>query len=284
MSENKNLPFAVNREGRKQRRENNKRSVCSYAGQCDEETEPQNGEAITTENTEKRQILVEMAQSFLNTIDFYKADYGGSKPHDEAVKEALQMNEWRRGYIESLEPEKVEWGHFSAIAEHNPDDSFKLWARIREVAADELESGRRSGKVLGINREPYELAQFFAVRDSFADQWQPTGGIESALIDMMAVAFSLQMYWSTVAHQRALKIHNDQKKDLGKYENKGWKSPYQYEAEATEQAHRLADGYNRQFLRVLRQLRDLRRYSPVVIQNNGGQVNVGNQQVNVNKS
>jgi hypothetical protein len=44
--------------------------------------------------------------------------------------------------------------------------------------------------------------------------------------------------------------------------------------------------YNRQFLRVLRQLRDLRRYSPVEIQNNGGQVNVaanGNaQQVSVN--
>ena len=50
-----------------------------------------------------------------------------------------------------------------------------------------------------------------------------------------------------------------------------------------DQAYRLADGYNRQFLRVLRQMRDLRRYSPVVIQNNGGQVNVGAQQVNVSK-
>jgi hypothetical protein len=47
-----------------------------------------------------------------------------------------------------------------------------------------------------------------------------------------------------------------------------------------DQAHRLADGYNRQFLRVLRQLRDLRRYAPVVIQN-AQQVNVGNQQLNV---
>jgi len=43
------------------------------------------------------------------------------------------------------------------------------------------------------------------------------------------------------------------------------------------QAHRLADGYNREFLRVLRQLRDLRRYTPVVIQN-AQQVNVGSQQ------
>ena len=41
-----------------------------------------------------------------------------------------------------------------------------------------------------------------------------------------------------------------------------------------DQAHRLADGYNRQFLRVLRQLRDLRRYASVVIQN-AQQANVG---------
>ncbi len=103
------------------------------------------------------------------------------------------------------------------------------------------------------------------------------------MIDMMTIAFSLQMYWSTIAHQRAIQIHNSQEKDLRLQENKGWKSPYQYEANAVDQAHRLADGYNRQFLRVLRQLRDLRRYAPVIIQNNGGQVNVGAQQVNVKR-
>ncbi len=104
------------------------------------------------------------------------------------------------------------------------------------------------------------------------------------MIDMMTIAFSLQMYWSTVAHQRAIQTHDNQEKDLSRYENKGWKSPYQYEAGAIEQAHKLADSYNRQFLRVLRQLRDLRRYAPVIIQNNGGQVNVGAQQINVQKS
>ena len=91
-------------------------------------------------------------------------------------------------------------------------------------------------------------------------------------------------HWSAVAHQRAMHVHDEQKKDLGRFETRGWKSPHQHVGDAIDQAHRLADGYNRQFLRVLRQLRDLRRYSPVVIQNNGGQVNVaanGGQQVNV---
>jgi hypothetical protein len=91
------------------------------------------------------------------------------------------------------------------------------------------------------------------------------------------------MYWSTIAHERALHDHDEQLKDVHRFETKGWRSTYQCAADAVEQAYRLADGYNRQFLRVLRQMRDLRRYSPVVIQNNGGQVNVGAQQVNVAK-
>jgi hypothetical protein len=75
------------------------------------------------------------------------------------------------------------------------------------------------------------------------------------------------MYWSTIAHQRAIGIHDEQREKLKRFESSGWKSPYQSEADAIEQAHRLADGYNRQSLRVLRQLRDLRRYAPVVIKN-----------------
>jgi hypothetical protein len=100
------------------------------------------------------------------------------------------------------------------------------------------------------------------------------------MIEMLTVSYSLQMYWSTLAHERAISTHDRQRDQVQRYELNGWKSPYQSEADAVDQAHRLADGYNRQFLRVLRQLRDLRRYAPVVIQN-AQQVNVGNQQVNV---
>ena len=282
----KKKPFAIDREQRKQRRRTHQRSVCSYgeskegSGELDFPAET----GVTTEQAEIRQIAVEMTQAFVGTVEFYKSEWGGSKPHDEAVKQALQHNEWRREYIEKLEPEKVSWGHITAVAQADVEDGFALWARVREAAADELEAGRRAAKLLGIHREPFELAQFLAIRDAFADQWQPNGGIESAMVDMLAVAYSLQMYWSTIAHQRILKVHNDQQKEVDRYENNGWKSPYQYEANALEQAHRLADSYNRQFLRVLRQLRDLRRYSPVVIQNNGGQVNVGTQQVNVQEA
>ncbi len=85
---------------------------------------------------------------------------------------------------------------------------------MRQAADDELESGKRGAEVAGHNADPYERARYLAIRDSFVDQWQPQGGIESAMIEMLAVAYSLQMYWSTIAHERAIRSHDDQRELL----------------------------------------------------------------------
>jgi hypothetical protein len=50
--------------------------------------------------------------------------------------------------------------------------------------------------------------------------------------------------------------------------------------EAIDQAAAMVDRFNRLFLRTLRQIRDLRRYSPSLVINNPSQVNIANQQVN----
>lgn len=237
----------------------------------------------TIADAEERQVLTTAAKSFIATIDFYKSEVGGSKSHYDALVETLKCHEWRRTYVEGLAVEEVNWDHLEAVAEVSTDDCLKLWSRVREAADDELQSGKRGAKVAGENSTPYSLAQYLTIRDSFADQWQPRGGLESAMIEMLAVSYSLQMYWSSIAHDRAIRNHDAQRDQVKRFESSGWKSPYQSEADAIEQAQRLADGYNRQFLRVLRQLRDLRRYAPVVIQN-AQQVNVGNQQLNVSGS
>ena len=83
--------------------------------------------------------------------------------------------------------------------------------------------------------------------------------------------------------ERATNIVDEQRERLDSMKSSGWRAPFQSTADAIDQANRLADGYNRQFMRTLRQMRDLRRYAPPVIVNNGGQVNVAGQQVNVNK-
>ncbi len=50
------------------------------------------------------------------------------------------------------------------------------------------------------------------------------------MIDMLTMSFSLQMYWSRIAHDRALRVHDEQRKQLKRFESSGWKSPYQSEA------------------------------------------------------
>lgn len=252
----------------------------------------ESGESLTVES--KRELSPEMAEvegvvatlgrAFRNTVNFYKAEYGGGMSHADAVKATEEMEEWRRKWAAEKPARELDWGEISALAEVSLGDGLAAWVRLKEAAENDLASGYRASQVLGGYPDAWTLAQFLAIRDSFCDEWQPRGGIESAMIDMLAVAFSLQMYWASIAHERATRRYDEQKEAVSRFEVGGWKSPFQSEADAVDQAHRLADGYNRQFLRVLRQLRDLRRYTPPVIVNNGGQVNVaasGGQQVNV---
>jgi hypothetical protein len=277
----KRKPFEVDRTARAARRSKLRTVKQVNIQERNREKITQRQEYKTSEDdAETRQVLAEAAQSFIETIEFYKKDFGDPMSHDEAVRETLRIYAGRRQRVAGLQPRDVTWGQIAALAEVNPDDALTLWQRVRQAADDELESGKRGAEVAAHNANPYERARYLAIRDAFADQWQPQGGIESAMIEMLAQAYSLQMYWSTVAHGRTIGIYDDQRESLKRYASSGWKSPYQSEADAIEQAHSLADAYNRQFLRVLRQLRDLRRYAPVIIQN-AAQVNVGSQQLNV---
>jgi hypothetical protein len=285
--------YEVDRDQRKARRRTSRTKERTSAIRGVEEGTPTYGQtfkveetvATTDERAELREIARSAARSFAATIDFYKRDYGGSLTHVQALGQTIAMQEKQREWVHGKDVKKVDWTDLAAVAAENLEEALTVWLQIREAAEDELESGGRAASV-ALAVGPYERAQFLAIRDSFADQWQPQGGIESAMIDMMAVAFSLQMYWSEIAHNRATREHDSQRKVLNEYECKGWKAPFLREAEAVEQAHKLADGYNRQFLRVLRQLRDLRRYSVPVTINNPQQVNIaanGGQQVNVSK-
>lgn len=47
---------------------------------------------ISNKQAEHRQLVSEMTQVFINTVQFYKSEQGGSKPHEDAVKEALLIN------------------------------------------------------------------------------------------------------------------------------------------------------------------------------------------------
>ena len=156
----KTKPFEIDRSARAARRRTPRPVKQTFILQKEDgETITRKHEYETTpEEAEARQILSEAGQAFINTIEFYKSEYGGGKAHVEAVTETLQVHEWRRGYVSSLTPEEVTWADLTAVAEVDTNDALTLWARVRAATDDELECGKRGAKAAGDSANPYALA------------------------------------------------------------------------------------------------------------------------------
>jgi hypothetical protein len=118
------------------------------------------------------------------------------------------------------------------------------------------------------------------MRQELAESWQPRNGVERQLLEIMVQAQTAAEHWlkrlmAKAALEAAMELATLRK-------NGQWEPPRATAFQAVEQAVSMAERFNRVFLRTLRALQDLRRHTPaVVVQNVGGQVNVGAQQVNV---
>jgi hypothetical protein len=237
---------------------------------------------------EAEALISRLAVCYAKTVAYYMEyfkDDDKQKNYEMATEQAESYREFRAREAKEKPLKEMQWTHLSAIAALDTKEALELWGRICDAAYSDISSGFSAAEVVG-NVEPFQRAQFLALREYFMEGWNPRNGIERTLIDMLAQEYNLYLHWTKVAHERMERIvenHSDwqrQARDLG------WLPPSQSVADAIDRAYKLADGYHRQFMRTLRQLRDLRRYVPPVIVNNGGQVNVatnGGQQVNVNK-
>jgi hypothetical protein len=198
-----------------------------------------------------------------------------SREHPEVVE--LDGSDQSDDYAVRLPSDQVSWWGLSTLAERDPEQSQVIWRRVCQEARDELTSGNRAERVLTFEGTPWERARFLALRDSFRREWHPRGGIEDALIDGAAQAFTVWQEWLGRLNTRSrLEWTDEQAKND---EERRW-LPLRVSAyQDLEQCAAMAERFYRVFLRSVRALRDLRRY-PVVVQN-AGQVNVGAQQVNV---
>jgi hypothetical protein len=171
----------------------------------------------------------------------------------------------------------VGWADLERLADRDPDLALQKWEEIKQAAREELTSGLRAAEAPGGG--PWERAQFLALRQALASQWQPRGGVEWQLIDAMALAQCGWLFWlralSTWANLGFEEFGRESKDRWGRA------TPRLSTGEAIELAGAMADRFNKVFLRTLRTLRDLRRCSPTVIVQTAGQVNVGRQQVNL---
>jgi hypothetical protein len=162
------------------------------------------------------------------------------------------------------------------LAAVDPELAVRRWEDVKDEAHAELESGHRAAMTMESYQEKcWRRAQFLALREELAEQWQPQNGIERTLIDMMAQAWTAQMFWT----ERLISLDAIEAPE----QPQGTKVqlPRMSAAAAMDQAAGMVDRCNRIFMRALRQLRDLRRYAPAIIVRHAQQVNVGEQQVNV---
>jgi hypothetical protein len=97
--------------------------------------------------------------------------------------------------------------------------------------------------------------------------------------EMMAQAQSAMLFWMDLLTVRASIEAKSEKRDS--QDREAWNPRRVSDAQAIDQAAAMVDRFSRIFVRTLRALRDLRRYASVVVVQNAGQVNVGDQQVNM---
>ncbi len=252
-------------------------------------------------------LLRQMHRAFINRVAFYRSEAGGALSPGEARKAAFHpctnKEEAKKelNMMLSLPLESLSFSDLMQLQSFSPRAAEKFWERAKREGRKEFESGHLAANIafpVGYMKGVWNIARYLGLRDSFIDDWKPQGGIEIALIDMMAQSYFQWQYWleqtvkrSETQPRREHPEYEDWQRHRKMAKKEGWMDGYWLpptvsERDAVEHAVLMADRFNRIFMRTLRQLRDLRRYAPVTI-NNPNQVNIaanGGQQVNVNKS
>ncbi len=227
---------------------------------------PDNGAVIPIEGDARgvSSLVREMVQQYREFTQTYQARTGMSaaEAHEKAV-----------------EPDQVSWHDLSSLGERDPALVQQVWGRLVNQARDELASGHRAARAMeGYDHEPWDRARFLVLRESLAGEWQPANGVEWLLVDMLVQAFT--------AYEEAMKLFmlyttmEASVQDTNIQRTNKWELPRQSRDDARTQAEQTVDRCQRAILWVQRALRDQRRYGPVIVQH-AGQVNVGQQQVNV---
>ncbi len=225
--------------------------------------------------SEAASLAQELGQAYLRTLQHYREGLSTSPDVAEAERWALIVHDPEE--VAEAPAGQISWRGLGQLIEQDPAQGEAVWQRIKAEAREHLASGHRAAAALEHEGTPSSRAAFLAIRDSFREEWQPRGGMEDVLVDVLAQAHSAYLSWFTVLQVRATVDVKRMDETLKKYSY--WEPPRLEEAAALEQAAAMMDRFNKLFLRTLRSLRDLRRYGPVIVQN-PAQVNIGTQQVN----
>lgn len=238
---------------------------------------------------------------FIKQVAYHRSKEGGSLPLDEARARSYREckdEEQAKKLLDQLLTISVDQIGFADLLQLNSFSKVmaeNVWEVIKREARDEFESGHLAAnafETVDYLKDAWTRARYLGLRESFATEWQPRGGIELSMIDAMAQAFLQLQYWTEQSVKRSRTEPREEDYEYRKWKNyqreaktESWKYghwdiPYVREQDAVAHAGSMADRWQRMYFRALRQLRDWRRYTPQVTINNPQQVNIG-EQVNV---
>lgn len=226
-------------------------------------------------------LAMELANAYRNMAAFYR---------DQLHLTGIEADERARGRDDTPEqaaedlarirgraPDQVSWFDLQRLADRDPNETLSVWGKIKADARKELASGHRVAEALDWEGSPWDRARFLAIRDSFRADYRPRPGIEAALIDMAAEAFST---WLQLSERYQMLAGTDaelEEATLGR--NGKWRMPHYTAAEHEDRIEAAAERAHARMLRSVKALSDLRRQAVYV--SHARQVNVGQQQVNV---
>jgi hypothetical protein len=225
-----------------------------------------------------RLVASELAAAFGGMVRHYRKQY--EMPEGEAVARASEDHPAVNERALTCSSDQVSWPDLERLSRVDPALALRRWEDVREAALEELQSGHRAARALeGGSSDCWERARFLALYQELCEAWRPRDGQERQLVDMMAEARTQMLWWQAAGSGRAMLSGRGTRRALE--EGQPYETPRLSEAEAVEEAGRMVERYQRLYLRALKALQDLRRRAPAVIVRRAGQVNIGQQQVNV---
>jgi hypothetical protein len=179
--------------------------------------------------------------------------------------------------LDHLQPDEYTWFDITHEMRRDSAAGMALWTKVRQTARDALACGATAGQAIeGYHPRPFERAQFIAIREALADGLQPRNRMEWLLIDGMAQAWMMHLYWLDQHTKKDSLGVIQTERDMR--ERDTWEPPRLSESEAVERAAQMADRFQRQFLRLMKCYRDGRKLIGSVTML-GGQLNVAEKQV-----
>jgi hypothetical protein len=218
----------------------------------------------------------EMARAYERMVDYYRRELSPA----EADARALGGGDLDR--LEATPADQLSWFDLGGATRLDPERAGAIWERAVAAARDELTSGHRAARAVESDGGPWQRAQFAALLEEFVADWQPRGGIERALVETLAQAYTNQLYWT--GRMTILSGTEARRQDRETTRRGEWSPPTIEAAAAIDQAAAMVDRFNRLFVRTLKVLRDGRRNAPAVVVQNGGQLNLAQAQLNIGQA